>query len=301
MNRSRIIWVLLQLSCCLLVSARTSSTHLALRLPRGGSELYEINPDYVPPPSSRRPASLGDLENSPSRHQYYTETSRPYARRSSLGQFMAYTTQLHRISPTLSVGSASCILIWLLWQIPQAQRYLQRYFVCSRYNVLHGRQWTTLTSAVSHASFTHLLVNLFAFLSFGPSLVQTLSSSNWKLWPLVVGAALFSSNVFLVCSKRGGGCMGLSGVTLAFLAFTARLHPKRELGVLLMGIVPVRMPAETMLYVLLAWSVAGTFVETKSGVAHSAHVGGLLFGMGYYELWKRRSLLRQMRRTITRR
>lgn len=144
----------------------------------------------------------------------------------------------------------------------------------------------------------HLLVNLFAYLSFGPTLVQTFATCNWNLWPLVVGAAFCSSHVFLLCSRGGGGCMGLSGVTLAFLAFFAQLFPKRELGVMLAGIIPVRMQAQVALYGLLVWSLIGSLFQKKSRVAHSAHLGGLLYGMGYYELWSRRAVLRRMREAI---
>lgn len=290
------IQTFLPLACCVLCSASGSSLHLALRLPRGGSEPYEINPNYVSPPSAQVVGDLEKRRQRPSQQQVYIET-RQFRQPSPIEQVTAYATQLHRTSPTLSIGSVSCILIWLLWQRPQAHGFLNKNFVCSRRNIGQGRLLTTLTSAVSHASFTHLLVNLFAFLSFGPSLVKTLSSSNWKLWPLVVGAASFSSHVFLMLSRDGGGCMGLSGVTLAFLALEARLHPERELGVYLMGIVPIRMPAQVMLYCLLAWSLVGSVVK-KGRVAHSAHLGGLLFGMGYYELWMHRAVLRRIRRAI---
>jgi membrane associated rhomboid family serine protease len=111
-----------------------------------------------------------------------------------------------------------------------------------------------------------------------------------------VGAALFSSHVFLLASKNGG-CMGLSGITLAFLAIFARMHPQRELGVMLMGIIPVRMQAQVALLALLVWSVLGSIFRIGN-VAHAAHLGGLLFGMGYYELWNQRAKLRRIRKKI---
>lgn len=87
--------------------------------------------------------------------------------------------------------------------------------------------------------------------------------------------------------------MGLSGVTLAFLALQARLTPEREFAVALMGILPVRMPAQVALICLLVWSLIGSLAR-KSRVAHVSHLGGLLFGMGYYELWMRRNKLRSV-------
>lgn len=295
MSKSRIKWLFLLSN---VVSptptlASKASNLTTLRLPpRGGSSPYEINPNYAPP---RQPVTLGDLEQRSyeppyQQQRYHVEIPK---QTSVLDQVKQYIFQLHDLSPTLSIGSASCIFIWILWQRPQCLHFLQRNFVCSRYNLRKGRHYTTLTSAVSHASFTHLLVNLFAYLSFGPTLVQTLSS----LWPLVVGAALFSSQLYLVFSKNGGGCMGLSGVTLAFLAVFARMYPQRELGVMFMGIIPVRMQAQVALLALLVWSVVGSMLRIGN-VAHAAHLGGLLFGMGYYELWKKRAMLRRIRGTV---
>ncbi len=290
MSKIRIKWLLwLSYSVSLTLASKACNLTTHRQLPRGGSSPYEINPNYVPP---RQPLTLGDLEQQQYTPQYQHQYHVQIPKQSSiLDQVKQYITQLHALSPTLSIGSASCIFIWILWQRPQYQRFLQRNFVCSRYNLNRGRHFTTLTSAVSHASLSHLLVNLFAYLSFGPTLVQTIS-----LWPLVVGAALFSSHVFLLASKNGG-CMGLSGITLAFLAIFARMHPQRELGVMLMGIIPVRMQAQVALLALLVWSVLGSIFRIGN-VAHAAHLGGLLFGMGYYELWNQRAKLRRIRKKI---
>ena len=96
--------------------------------------------------------------------------------------------------------------------------------------------------------------------------------------------------LLLVSKSSGGGCMGLSGVTLAFLATFARMYPQRELGVMLMGIIPVRMQAQVALSCTVGVECSGFHVSGIGGnVAHSAHLGGLLFGMGYYEVWKKRA------------
>ena len=296
------IQLLLQISC-LLGCARSSSSsiHSVLRLRGGGggkSPIIEINPNYVPP--SHLPVSsltLEDVETYQTSPGQQWESPRyyyaPVAPVTLLERIQAYAMQLQRTSPTLSMVSLSCITVFILWQIPQYRAFLQRFFVCSKYNIRQGRYVTTLLSAISHASLTHLLVNLYAFLTFGPQLRHTLhSSANWPLWPLVLGAAFSGSLAFLMFQSRGG-CMGLSGVTLAFLALQAKLYPQQELGVALMGILPVRMSAQVALWCLLVWSLVGSFVK-MSRVAHTAHLGGLLFGLGYYELWQRRSRLRQI-------
>lgn len=86
--------------------------------------------------------------------------------------------------------------------------------------------------------------------------------------------------------------MGLSGVTLSFLALQAKLFPDRQLGMVL-AIFPVRVKAQVALALLLVVSAVGS-LDQSSRVAHLAHLGGLLYGMAYYEAWLRRHLLRKM-------
>jgi Rhomboid family len=85
----------------------------------------------------------------------------------------------------------------------------------------------------------------------------------------------------------GGGCMGLSGVTLAMMALQAKLSPDKEFRIVL-AIFPVTLRANMALTCLLIWSVIGSLAR-NSEVAHITHLGGLLFGVGYYEVWLRRN------------
>eukprot|EP00545_Synedropsis_sp_CCMP1620_P001215 CAMPEP_0119023410 /NCGR_PEP_ID=MMETSP1176-20130426/29913_1 /TAXON_ID=265551 /ORGANISM="Synedropsis recta cf, Strain CCMP1620" /LENGTH=292 /DNA_ID=CAMNT_0006978491 /DNA_START=55 /DNA_END=930 /DNA_ORIENTATION=+ len=277
--------VLLTLLCrpCLAV-ARITGSVLDMR----GGASFERNPNYVAPPSA--PVTLGDLEKQPSGFWVETEslqygandgTNQYSNQKPSMWQTVSdYTKRIHAISPTLSVGSLVSIAIFVMWQIPAFQGILSRHFVCSRNN-LYTRPQSVLLSAVSHSSFFHLLMNLMAFTSLGPPLRQTLKSTNWPLWPLAVGAALSGSFVFLI--KGYGGCMGLSGVTLSFLALQAKLFPDRQLGMVL-AVFPVRVKAQVALTLLLVVSAFGS-LDRKSRVAHLAHLGGLLYGMAYYEAW----------------
>jgi hypothetical protein len=84
--------------------------------------------------------------------------------------------------------------------------------------------------------------------------------------------------------------MGLSGVTLAFLALQARLTPEREFAVALTS---SKDACPGCLDMFTSMSLIGSLAR-KSRVAHVSHLGGLLFGMGYYELWMRRNKLRSI-------
>ena len=211
-----------------------------------------------------------------------------------------YLTHLHASSPTLSNGLWACLVVFCGWQVPQWRSLWAAHLVCSRHN-LWARPWSALLGAVSHAEPFHLLVNLYAYLSLGPSVeemlkvlsptivtsrgLQTTSSSlSSRLWPFVTGGAICSHVVYLLQSRHGG-CMGLSGVTLALLAFLARAQPSRSMS---LGMVPIKVRAGVALQCLVVWSLLGTLAAPSSRVAHGSHLGGLLFGIAYYEVLTKR-------------
>lgn len=295
------ILLLLSRSCV----ARTSVRAFHIR---GGGN-YEYNPNYVPPPPPSkqrpiRPVTLGDLDTPLGQQPSPWGDNQSYQNENVIQQggsdkstwqtISRYFKQLHQISPTLSLVSMASIAIFITWQIPACKGTLARHFLCSRNNLADHRPQSLLLCAVSHSSVMHLVMNLMAYTSFGPQLRQTLKASHWPLWPLVVGAALSGSLVFLILGR--GSCLGLSSVTLAFLALQAKLFPDRQFGTVL-GVFLVQLPAHLALKLLLVVSALGS-LDRSSSVAHTAHLGGLLFGITYYEIWLRRKQLRKLSRQV---
>lgn len=154
--------------------------------------------------------------------------------------------------------------------------------------VVKKRYYALITSAFSHASFHHIAVNMYAFLNFGPSVKQVLASQGVALWPFVGLAAVFGSLVFLALDNGSGSCIGLSGVTLALLAFDSMVYPSKELR-MIVSFIPIHLPAYYLFIGLLGFSVAGVMglVGGRSNVAHSTHLGGLVFGRLFYEAYRR--------------
>jgi len=307
------------------LSARSRTCLDGLRVRGGFGSFYEANPDYEPSPAfAQRPMLVGDLEQEQPRYgsnnnmydsttvgsplsmnqnTYFSTqptngmtTSSPS--QSVVNSLKLYFWSLHAASPAVAQTLVASLAIFLLWQVPLFQPILQKYFVCSRRNVRAGRLPAVLTSAVSHTGLFHLAANMMGLVSLGPAVTQTLQQhGRWPVWPLLVGGALAGSTAYLVLDKFGGGCVGLSGVTLALLAVHAQQHPKSIMGFLLMGIIPVRLPAVQALRVCLAWSVWCTYAARRgrrggggggAPIAHSAHLGGLLFGLAYHAAWVRR-------------
>jgi len=227
-------------------------------------------------------------------------------------------------SPALANTAAACIAVYVLWQIPSPQmnRLLRLYFVCGARNFLPRtsplRSVTSIVlSSVSHSGLLHLAFNLLALLSIGPSVrgmmtssagpairyqsgshfgIATSSTNTWPMWPLLFGAAVTGSAFFLCLDRGHDGALGLSGVTLALLAVYSRFVPDRVLQILVGGVVPIGLPAKRLVSLMIIWSVVGLALEARglhsAQVAHSTHLGGLLFGLVYFEAWSRRSQLR---------
>ena len=247
---------------------------------RGGSPpSIELNPSYTG-------ETVGDLE-AKSRHQQLQRSSITYygGRPKPLPQaLMDFFAALKATSPTLYVGLISVLSTFVFWQIPALQRTMQQNFVCSKYNIKRGRYHTILTSSVSHVSLMHLLINCYALLNFGPQVRQSIASFGLPLWPFALGSALTGSLFYLLLTRDGRGCLGSSAITVALMAFFARTYPNAQLG-FIVGFIPIRLPAEHALFVIGLVSLFGSLVRgLRDNVAHSAHLGGLVFGMIYFEL-----------------
>jgi membrane associated rhomboid family serine protease len=224
-----------------------------------------------------------------------------------------YFVSLHQISPFLLWTTLACMAVFGMWQIPRFTRgppnsILSRYFVNSHDNTRKTLGLSLVLASVSHISPYHLLVNLLSFSHLGPSVCtllqqqqqQQASSSlfrsgqqQWKskLWPLLLSSAVFSNAFFLLSQGRRRGAassLGLSGVTMTLLAIQALATPSRQFRIVL-GIFPVSLQAKHFLQILIGVSLLGCLSSGSSGsassnIAHGAHLGGLVYGMLYYEL-----------------
>mmetsp|Transcript_15885 Transcript_15885/g.24055 ORF Transcript_15885/g.24055 Transcript_15885/m.24055 type:complete len:298 (+) Transcript_15885:274-1167(+) len=253
---------------------------------------FELNAKYVQPPplTQHSVRSMPLVESEESHPDLYLREDLKYDgptidRLSILGRINRYCKRLQKISPTLWFVSVICILVHVLWQVPICNGILSRHFISSRRN--YCRPQSLLLSSISHSSSIHLLTNLIVYLSLGPTLQQTLKKSSWPFWPLVVGASLAGSCLNTI--KGDTGCMGLSAITLSMLALQASIFPEKALGGVLYYVIPSHTKAKTILNILLVISVIGSF-NKNSEVAHLAHIGGILFGMAYYQVWLRRPL-----------
>ena len=280
---------------------------------RGGSSAEENEDSFliIKNPTFHQPLTVGDIESLSSRRsasRVEEKGGEPLQRLFHAGSRLSiveytrrYSRHLFRNHPTLAQLTAACLLVFSSWQIQGLTPFLNQFFVCSRRNLRKGRWISLILSSISHSDVWHVLFNLAALISLGPDVQFFIGrharykgrwslSTNQAMWLLVTGAALSGSVFYLLFGEirnTGGGCLGLSAVTMALLAVYAQAYPDRILQIRLAGIFPLRLPAYLLLQVVTVWSLVWSIIaigapHRSDGIAHSAHLGGLIFGLLYY-------------------
>ena len=145
------------------------------------------------------------------------------------------------------------------------------------------RPWTFVTYMFVHGGFMHVFMNMLALFFFGPPLEQKWGSRFFLRFYLVtgLGAALFS---VLLYSVTGPTIMvGASGAIFGILLAFALNWPDAK--IFLYFVFPV--PAKWFVAGLGAFTFLSTIQGTADGVAHWAHLGGLVTGFVYLRYGER--------------
>ena len=144
--------------------------------------------------------------------------------------------------------------------------------------------WQVVTYAFLHGSFNHLFFNMLGLWMFGSELERVWGDKRFlQFYAASVLAAALTQ--LLVTGLMGsvyptvGASGGLFGLLLAF----AILFPNRI--ILLFFVIPMKARWLVLLYGLLEL-YQGVYVM-NSGVAHFAHLGGMLGGLLMIRYWRR--------------
>ena len=148
--------------------------------------------------------------------------------------------------------------------------------------------WQLLTYGFMHGGFAHLLFNMLALLMFGAPLEHTWGDRRFLTYYLVcvVGAALCQLAVGAWTMSQGGEAyptVGASGGIFGLLLAYGMLFPQQRVMLL---IPPIPMKARTLVIVYGVVELLMGVTGTMPGVAHFAHLGGMLFGWILIRYWR---------------
>jgi membrane associated rhomboid family serine protease len=177
-----------------------------------------------------------------------------------------------------------------------------------------GWVWQLVTFQFLHGGFPHLFFNGLGIWMFGRPIEAAFGGRRMLgLWMAggLVGGLLQLGISAAFPNQFSPDVVGASAGLMTFLAIFCRLEP--DARILLALIVPV--PARFLFYFSVGVAVFFIVVPSRDGVAHAAHLGGLLFGWfwvqaGYHrgeslwdrlsEAWHRWNQQRQTSRPVSR-
>jgi membrane associated rhomboid family serine protease len=157
-------------------------------------------------------------------------------------------------------------------------------FGAARFTGVGFAPWQLVTYAFLHGSMLHLLFNMFALYMFGGAIEQVFGSRRYLAYYLVcvVSAALAQ---LLVARMTGGfyPTVGASGGVFGLLLAYGLYFPNNRVMLLFP---PIPMPARVFVALYAVLELVMGVTGAQSGVAHFAHLGGMVGGYLMLRYWR---------------
>lgn len=212
-----------------------------------------------------------------------------------------------------------CFLPFLLFDHGDQGGPVTNFFGEFYFNSPNFRPWQLITYMFMHGGWPHILFNMFALFSFGPTLEYTMGPKKFLNFYFIcgIGAGVLQmlvqaievhnligtftipapnlevsyiqaagDNALKLYSIYHSSLVGASGAIFGLLVAFAMLFPNLELMMLFIPI-PIKAKYFVGFYVLL--EIYNGFAQAQGDpVAHFAHIGGALFGFILVKAWRLR-------------
>jgi membrane associated rhomboid family serine protease len=162
------------------------------------------------------------------------------------------------------------------------------------------RWWQILTHMFMHGGFWHIFFNMYTLFIFGTALERTIGSKKFLVYYFITGlgaVALHTGVEYLqAMSYASAGntaalhnlyltpTLGASGAIYGVLIGYAMMYPD---SVLTLIFPPVSLKAKWFVLIFAGIELLTGVTGTADGVAHLAHLGGMLIGWLLMLYWKK--------------
>ncbi|HLX26986.1 MAG TPA: rhomboid family intramembrane serine protease [Casimicrobiaceae bacterium] len=145
---------------------------------------------------------------------------------------------------------------------------------------MHGgvsfEPWQLVTYAFLHGSILHLAFNMFALYMFGSAIEQVFGTRRYVIFYFVcVVSAAVTQLIVAMLSSAIYPTIGASGGVFGLLLAYAIYFPRNRVMLLFP---PIPMPARVFVLVYAAIELLLGVSGSQPGVAHFAHLGGMIGG-----------------------
>lgn len=144
--------------------------------------------------------------------------------------------------------------------------------------------WQLLTSGFLHSGIVHLATNMFGLWVFGRAVENALGSARFlQLYGASLLTGALTQLVVVYALGTQAPTLGASGAVFGILGAFAMLYPRRKMLLLLF---PVPIPARVFVVLYALFELGSGVTGSSSGIAHFAHLGGLVGGLLLLRLWR---------------
>jgi len=186
--------------------------------------------------------------------------------------------------PPMSMSGKLIITLVIIFMLQcindvYVQTPIQGYLALTNDWIKKGFLWQLITFQLLHAGLFHLIFNCVGLWFIGRSVEGMLGVKRYLLAFFgcgLIGGLLQGTLMVLFPGHYGTYIFGASAGVSGIFAIFASMHGKDEIR--LNFILPVR--ADVLLWIFLGIAAFFTLVPSpRSGIAHAAHLGGLLAGI----------------------
>jgi membrane associated rhomboid family serine protease len=203
-----------------------------------------------------------------------------YYYRSTIGFGRPWTPMVKRL---IIINCAVFVL-----QLFGFQEFFLRYFALNT-DLAFSRLmiWQFFTYMFLHGGAWHLFFNMFALWMFGSEMEDFFGRKEFLFYYFMtgIGAGLILWILDLVTGQRSL-TVGASGAVFGILLAYGLVYARRQITLLIFFFLPVTMEARTFVIAFAVMELLLGISPDTTGVAHFAHLGGMLFGYLYFKFFR---------------
>ena len=210
----------------------------------------------------------------------------------------------------LLVTLVACFIVQKFLEGWKGLQWVMDWLALSQPGLMHGRVYQLITFQFLHGGVWHLLGNMIVLYFFGRAMEGMLGGRGMlKLYLAsgTIGGLLQIALAFTLPKYFGGDVVGASAGAFGLIAAFATHAPDDPITLLLFFVLPVTFPAKVLLIAEGAIALLGVIgplihvIIFDPGVAHAAHLGGMLTGIVWIRLVMSPTPPFQFWRSLTRR
>lgn len=144
--------------------------------------------------------------------------------------------------------------------------------------------WQFVSYMFLHASMGHIFFNLFALWMFGQSIEHYWGTQRFTIYYFATGIG--AAVLHMIVGGGGAPTLGASGAVYGILLAFGMMFPERRIILL---IPPIPIKAKYFVAIFGVIELFSGLMRTNTGIAHFAHLGGMLFGYLLIRYWGMKS------------